>query len=64
LPAPLSLTPPLSDELEEAWRIFTPVLKQIDAGVVDPIPYAYGSRGPVSKVSRHLSVLFNGASIC
>eukprot|EP00051_Salpingoeca_urceolata_P003544 m.58591 g.58591 ORF g.58591 m.58591 type:complete len:527 (+) comp12885_c1_seq1:291-1871(+) len=35
-----------SDELEEAWRIFTPLLKKLDAGERDPIPYAYGSRGP------------------
>lgn len=34
------------DELEEAWRIFTPVLHEIDAGKVSPIPYVFGSRGP------------------
>ncbi|CAL8115490.1 unnamed protein product [Orchesella dallaii] len=28
-----------SDELAQAWRIFTPLLKQIDGGQVTPIPY-------------------------
>ena len=36
-----------SDELFEAWRIFTPVLHAIDRGEVEPIPYPFGSRGPV-----------------
>jgi len=35
-----------SDELAEAWRIFTPALHQLDKGVVTPIPYPFGSRGP------------------
>nr|CAD7405388.1 unnamed protein product [Timema poppensis] len=35
-----------SDELSEAWRIFTPLLHQIEADKVKPIPYVYGSRGP------------------
>lgn len=35
-----------SDELAEAWRIFTPVLHQLDKGLVTPIPYPFGSRGP------------------
>lgn len=35
-----------SDELLEAWKIFTPVLKQIDAGEIPPLPYKFGSRGP------------------
>ncbi|KAG0074036.1 Glucose-6-phosphate 1-dehydrogenase [Linnemannia elongata] len=34
------------DELDAAWKIFTPILKSIDQGEIDPIPYAYGSRGP------------------
>lgn len=28
-----------SDELAEAWRIFTPLLKQIESEKVAPIPY-------------------------
>jgi len=35
-----------TDELEEAWRIFTPLLHDIDEGKVSPLPYVYGSRGP------------------
>jgi glucose-6-phosphate 1-dehydrogenase len=35
------------DELQAAWRIFTPLLHQIEKGNgVKPKPYAYGSRGP------------------
>ncbi|RKP26272.1 glucose-6-phosphate dehydrogenase [Syncephalis pseudoplumigaleata] len=34
------------DELDAAWKIFTPVLAKIDAGEMEPVPYAYGSRGP------------------
>ena len=35
-----------SDELLEAWRIWTPVLQALEKNKVEPIPYAYGSRGP------------------
>ncbi|KAI7817045.1 glucose-6-phosphate 1-dehydrogenase [Gamsiella multidivaricata] len=35
-----------SDELDEAWRIFTPVLHKIDRGQVPVEIYPYGSRGP------------------
>eukprot|EP00039_Didymoeca_costata_P018530 m.333840 g.333840 ORF g.333840 m.333840 type:complete len:511 (-) comp17230_c0_seq1:4644-6176(-) len=35
-----------SDELKEAWRIFTPLLHKIEGDKVKPIPYVYGSRGP------------------
>ncbi|XP_005926249.1 glucose-6-phosphate 1-dehydrogenase isoform X1 [Haplochromis burtoni] len=35
-----------SDELREAWRIFTPLLHQIEKEKPKPIPYNYGSRGP------------------
>ena len=31
-----------SDELAEAWRIFTPILHQIDAEQPVPIPYEFG----------------------
>lgn len=33
---------PLSDELREAWRIFTPLLHQIEREKPQPIPYVYG----------------------
>merc|ERR1712096_157312 len=35
-----------SDELAEAWRIFTPLLHQIENEKPVPIKYKYGSRGP------------------
>ncbi|KAK7131971.1 hypothetical protein R3I93_018507 [Phoxinus phoxinus] len=35
-----------SDELREAWRIFTPLLHQIETEKTPPIKYKYGSRGP------------------
>lgn len=35
-----------SDELREAWRIFTPLLHEIESKHTPPIPYIYGSRGP------------------
>ena len=30
-----------SDELAEAWRIFTPLLHQIEGDKVKPLPYKY-----------------------
>ncbi|KAJ8953273.1 hypothetical protein NQ318_015855 [Aromia moschata] len=35
-----------SDELSEAWRIFTPLLHKIENERIKPIPYKHGSRGP------------------
>ncbi|XP_038067286.1 glucose-6-phosphate 1-dehydrogenase-like isoform X1 [Patiria miniata] len=35
-----------SDELREAWRIFTPVLNEIENNKPKPIEYVFGSRGP------------------
>ncbi|KAK4324918.1 hypothetical protein Pmani_004478 [Petrolisthes manimaculis] len=35
-----------SDELAEAWRVFTPLLHKIQNEKPKPIPYKYGSRGP------------------
>jgi len=35
-----------SDELSEAWRIFTPLLHQIEEEKPTPTKYKYGSRGP------------------
>jgi len=37
-----------SDELIESWRIWTPVLEQIEQQQVQPLPYTYGSRGPAA----------------
>ncbi|KAK3102256.1 hypothetical protein FSP39_009955 [Pinctada imbricata] len=46
-----------SDELSEAWRIFTPLLHQIEREKPKPIPYVYGSRGP--KESDNLCAKHN-----
>lgn len=35
-----------TDELREAWRIFTPLLKEIEEKKHIPLPYHYGTRGP------------------
>ncbi|GAU93094.1 hypothetical protein RvY_05082 [Ramazzottius varieornatus] len=35
-----------ADELEETWRIFTPLLHQIEKDKVKPIQYKFGGRGP------------------
>lgn len=35
-----------TDELREAWRIFTPLLDTLEKERVAPIPYAFGSSGP------------------
>ncbi|CAF0999969.1 unnamed protein product [Brachionus calyciflorus] len=34
-----------TDELAEAWRIFTPLLHKLEKENIKPIPYVYGSRG-------------------
>lgn len=39
---PKTHTCPPSDELREAWRIFTPLLHQIEREKPQPIPYVYG----------------------
>ncbi|XP_072423823.1 glucose-6-phosphate 1-dehydrogenase-like isoform X2 [Chiloscyllium punctatum] len=35
-----------SDELREAWRVFTPMLRKLESSKVHPVHYVYGSRGP------------------
>lgn len=45
-----------SDELAEAWRIFTPVLRELEENQEPPLPYKFGSRGPQQAdhlVSKH-----------
>jgi len=45
-----------SDELQAAWRIFTPLLEKIDRRELKPAPYTMGSRGPEGVdelASRH-----------
>lgn len=40
-----------SDELVAAWKIFTPVLHQIEEQKPKPVTYTYGSRGPTEADS-------------
>ncbi|VDN20404.1 unnamed protein product [Gongylonema pulchrum] len=35
-----------TDELEQSWRIFTPLLKQFEKERPRPLEYVFGSRGP------------------
>jgi len=34
------------DELQAAWKIFTPILHKIEAEKIKPVIYPFGSRGP------------------
>ncbi|CAL8277660.1 unnamed protein product [Boreogadus saida] len=47
-----------SDELREAWRIFTPLLHHIESQKIPPVPYTYGSRGPAEADALVQSVGF------
>jgi glucose-6-phosphate 1-dehydrogenase len=42
-----------SDELDSAWALFTPLLKEIKNKKIAPELYPYGSRGPVG--ARYLA---------
>lgn len=46
-----------SDELDAAWSLFTPVLKEIEEKKVTPEYYPYGSRGPVG--AHYLAARYN-----
>ena len=35
-----------SDELELSWKIFTPVLHELEEKKIKPLAYVRGSRGP------------------
>lgn len=37
------------DELRAAWRIFTPLLHEIETKKIQPIKYPFGSRGPMES---------------
>ncbi|GIY54798.1 glucose-6-phosphate 1-dehydrogenase [Caerostris darwini] len=51
-----------SDELSEAWRIFTPLLHKIEEERIKPVHYKYGSRGPVAadELCRRYGFKFYG----
>ncbi|TYH84741.1 hypothetical protein ES332_D02G217400v1 [Gossypium tomentosum] len=46
-----------SDELDAAWALFTPVLKELEEKKIIPESYPYGSRGPVS--AHYLAARYN-----
>lgn len=46
-----------SDELDAAWELFTPVLKELEEKKIAPELYPYGSRGPVGV--HYLAAKYN-----
>lgn len=46
-----------NDELEAAWKLFTPVLDQIENDNLSPELYPYGSRGPIG--AHYLASRYN-----
>lgn len=46
-----------SDELDAAWALFTPLLKELETKKVAPELYPYGSRGPVG--AHYLAAKYN-----
>ncbi|XP_011498238.1 PREDICTED: glucose-6-phosphate 1-dehydrogenase isoform X2 [Ceratosolen solmsi marchali] len=52
-----------NDELSEAWRIFTPLLHQIERQKISPIEYKYGSRGPkeADKMAKQNNFAYYGS---
>ena len=46
-----------NDELEEAWKLFTPVLDTIEEDSLSPELYPYGSRGPIG--AHYLASRYN-----
>ncbi|PPD72930.1 hypothetical protein GOBAR_DD30175 [Gossypium barbadense] len=46
-----------SDELDAAWSLFTPLLKELEAKKISPELYPYGSRGPVG--AHYLAAKYN-----
>ncbi|VFQ81047.1 unnamed protein product [Cuscuta campestris] len=46
-----------SDELDAAWSLFTPVLKEIEEKKIVPEYYPYGSRGPIG--AHYLAARYN-----
>ncbi|KAL8136666.1 hypothetical protein V2J09_002667 [Rumex salicifolius] len=46
-----------SDELDAAWALFTPLLKELEEKKIGPEMYPYGSRGPVG--AHYLAAKYN-----
>lgn len=45
------------DELAAAWKLFTPLLKELEEKQVAPELYPYGSRGPIG--AHYLGAKYN-----
>lgn len=46
-----------SDELDAAWALFTPLLKELEKRKISPELYPYGSRGPIG--AHYLAAKYN-----
>lgn len=46
-----------SDELDAAWALFTPMLKELELKKIVPELYPHGSRGPVG--AHYLAAKYN-----
>ena len=46
-----------SDELDAAWKLFTPLLKELEEKKIAPQLYPYGTRGPVG--ADYLAAKYN-----
>ncbi|CAD5185114.1 unnamed protein product [Musa acuminata subsp. malaccensis] len=46
-----------SDELDAAWELFTPLLKELEEKKIGPELYPYGSRGPIG--AHYLAANYN-----
>lgn len=46
-----------SDELDAAWAIFTPLLREPEEKKINPEGYPFGSQGPVA--AQHLAYRYN-----
>lgn len=46
-----------SDELDAAWALFTPLLKELEEKKIIPEYYPHGSRGPVG--AHYLAARYN-----
>ena len=46
-----------NDELDAAWKIFTPVLQELEEKKISPELYPYGSRGPIG--AHYLAAKYN-----
>ncbi|VDK49802.1 unnamed protein product [Anisakis simplex] len=51
-----------TDELDYSWRIFTPLLNQIETEKIKPVNYVFGSRGPreADELMKNKGFVFTG----